>query len=135
MKKHITICSIVGGLIIGGLTVIQIGKGDLMEYNTDYREKAVSIVSVIDNFADVPVLNTLYDLDGDGQYDVSELRLIQYVDTEGNAYSNLEPIVYGFDMNQDGQFGEDEAFIDLLMNGLNGDEVKASDYGRQKTSV
>lgn len=68
------------------------------------------------------MLSTYYDVDGDGQYDVSELRIIEGVD-EKSAYSNLEPIIYGFDLDQDRFFGIGEVLYDEAMDGLNGNEV------------
>jgi len=123
---HITICALLGGGLLG-LSTIKVVDAPLMEYSTTYREEAKEVVTFIDEYAGVPVLNTLYDLNGNGMYEVSELRIIQRVDTEGNAYSELEPIVYGFDMNGDGKYDNNEAFLDEDMDGLNGNEKRLSD--------
>jgi len=127
---HITICALLGGGLLG-LSTVRSVEAPLMEYGTGYRETAKEVVTVVDKYDGVPMLNTLYDVDGDGSFEVSELRIIQYVDRDGNAYSELEPIVYGFDMNEDGLYDNNEAFLDEAMDGLNGNEVKFNDLEKK----
>jgi len=131
--KHIAICGVVGGILLGtaGLCNIKDAQG-LMEYNTKYRTEALDKATHIVNYSGVPMLGTFYELDNDAVYDVMELRIIEKVDDKGVYYSNLEPIIYGFDMNKDGFFESKEMLFDEEMDGLNGNETKIKEEGGEK---
>ena len=133
--RHITICALLGGMALGFTTIKTVEAPPLMEYGTQYRGSAKLEITIPYDFGGVPVINTLYDLDGDGQFEVSELRLITGVDEEGNYVSVLEPIIYGFDMNHDGMYDASETLLDEEMDGLNGNEKKLSELEQRINGV
>ncbi len=132
--KHATLCGIVGGLLLG-FASIKSAKAPLIEFETHYREKAKNTITLVMNYGGMPMLNTLYEVDGDGMYDVSELRMIRGVDENGIIKTEIEPLIYGFDLNKDGVFDEGETLVDEAMDGINGNEVLLNDYGVEKKEL
>jgi len=74
----------------------------------------------------VPESNTIrysYDLNNNGRVDyIEDYALGIEYDGEVKLIKNKYPIIYRFDLNQDGMFDIFETLIDINQDGLNGNE-------------
>ncbi len=66
----------------------------------------------------------LYDIDGDGAPDVMEVSPVTGMNKEGYVLITPNPLFYCFDINNNGEFEEDEIYFDKEKDGLNGNEKR-----------
>lgn len=65
-----------------------------------------------------------YDVDDDGEAEIQEIYRITSQDSDGKYYGPEHPLVYGFDLDEDGNFGEEgEVIQDKTEDGINGNEI------------
>jgi len=72
---------------------------------------------------------TLYDLDGDGDYEVLEGRRLLYA-TDKKIYAAEHPRIYMFDYDNDGEISELETLLDDAEDGINGNEICVAHYNK-----
>ncbi len=130
LKKLVMGVAIVGALNLAGCVTygnLNLLKNPIVPKEfKNYREKGTKIEEYDFMFAGMYVRHISYDLDGDGDRDVGELYLNPV--KEGD-----EPIIYGFDENDNDSFQVEEAYVDEEMDGINGNEVRLDDFGIKNT--
>lgn len=94
-----------------------------------YKDKPS--ITFIGEYEGMTMSNTMYDVNGDGIFDVSELRRVFGINEAGQYIIQEEPIIYGFDINQNGTFDTEEVLVDPEEDGLNGNEKKLTDIINQ----
>lgn len=125
MKKLITI--VFAGIFLLGCTKSKIpNEIEISKRFHNYQTKSKIITSEkkikIDNQGNKTIyLIKKYDLNGDKDSEIIELRLGTYL-KNGNLRFSPNPIIYGFDLNDNGKIEDYEKMIDDKQDGWNGNE-------------
>ena len=98
------------------------GRYDALADFRDYKERGVKLFSIEKLKNGVNYHLNFYDINSDGIYDVVELI------PASEADSASKPLIYFFDINNNSKIDNGEALVDLLMDGLNGNE-RLTDLG------
>jgi len=116
-------CLTLAGLLVGGSIFAQ----DLSRFGfptkfDNYREKVEPVKK--DEYILGQLMHThSYDLTGNGRPDVIEIFIHLGYDDSRKPIHPLEPIIYRFDLNENGSLGNGESFFDKKMDGPNGNET------------
>ena len=63
-----------------------------------------------------------YSLGKDGKADVEEFYQVLGTNKSGSVITAKNPLLYSFDLNNNGQVDDDELLVDIERDGLNGNE-------------
>lgn len=118
MKKLLT--TLVAGIILLGTNQTAIANHiKIPEKFQNYQLKSKLILEGTDKTKSYKI--TDYDLEGDKNIEVRELRKI--IGKNGKQYIVFPyPIIYGFDINNNGKIEYEEMILDEAMDGWNGNE-------------
>ncbi|MBR9676570.1 hypothetical protein GOV04_00320 [Candidatus Woesearchaeota archaeon] len=133
MRKRL--CALVAGLLF----LSQVARAEEFPLTKDYTTK--KSFEVIQYFGEQLFHNTLYDVNDDGSFNVSELRVVVgKISVNGlvNYFVwNGKPLFYSFDINNNGNLNNigvynndmdlSETLVDFKEDGFNGNETRASD--------
>ncbi len=125
MKPNKTLCGLLlFGLLKTGACMPVSATAQGIDKFKDYRTQSKNTITILTEWAGITWHNTMYDLNGDGKYDVSELRRIMGDGPEGSKLVVSEALVYGYDINQNDTYEPNETYIDVNEDGWDGDEQR-----------
>lgn len=127
MKRNFKkeLASVVFSLILTGCSTFNIRntfyKQEIPKEFYNYKKKARNIK---EGYILFPILffYRFYDINGDGNSDVGELYLPE----------SANPLLYGFDINGNHTFEDNEIIIDEAQDGLNNNEIRFDKYKNEK---
>lgn len=119
MKK--TICSIISGLMLTS----QVFAFNIPDKFKEYRTKMLQLPCIETMVGDIYMHIHLFTKDG------KKSEVVEMYPVVAEGMITNQPLVYMFDLNNDGKFSQDETLVDTALDGLNRNEKVYSDMVKE----